>query len=116
MENKPEKYYGPDRRKYPRVNAAVSYAVLEEEPAGKTQNTKNISAGGIAFFSKNKVDVNVVLSLTINLPDLSQVKTKARVAWNQLVNESWCQQTNYELGIEFIEIDENDRQKIAKYA
>lgn len=115
MDNSPNIYGGINRRKYPRLNGCVEYSILNEVDAKKTTDTKNISAGGVAFFAKDKLEVNTILSLSIGLPDMSDFQAKARVVWCAGVQPSPGSEVCYELGIEFVEIDENDRQRISKY-
>ncbi|MFH2137477.1 MAG: PilZ domain-containing protein [Candidatus Omnitrophota bacterium] len=108
-------YHGLERRQYPRVNAFISYSLVSEEDAGKTGGTKNISAGGIAFFAKEKIEINTVLSLAISLPDRTDFQAKAKLVWVEEVSVSWDPNIFYELGVEFLDIEESDREKIAKY-
>lgn len=116
METKKSGYDGIDRRKYPRVNAQVKYQILEKIPADKFSNTKNISAGGIAFFATASVQISSILSLSISLPDATEFQAMARVIWQERVQVSWDTDICWELGVQFIEIDNNDRKKISKYA
>ena len=108
-------YYGLERRKYPRINALISYAVIDAENADKTSGAKKISAVVISIFAKEKIDINTKLSLAISLPDKSDFGAKARVAWAEEITISWDADIKYELGVEFLEIKESDQEKIAKY-
>ncbi len=109
------KYTGAERRKYPRLNAFITYSIIEEENRGKTTNTKNIGAGGIAFFAKEKLAVDTILSLAITLPDASNFQTKGKVVWGDDIHVPGDPNICCELGIEFIEINDADRQKISEY-
>ena len=104
-----------DRRKYPRVNASVTYSIKDSQSSLNIQGSKNISSGGIAFFARQKVGVNAVLDLIINLPDMRAVQTGAKVVWCEHVQVSEDDSICCELGVEFISLEQQDRQKIAKY-
>ena len=67
------------------------------------------------FFAKDKIEVNSLLSLSISLPDTTDFQAKAQVVWYDSVQVSWDPEIRYEGGIKFIEIDEENRQKISKY-
>ncbi|MFH1093430.1 MAG: PilZ domain-containing protein [Candidatus Omnitrophota bacterium] len=81
MSNLEQGYPGEDRRRFPRVNATVQYQIIEQEYSKKAGNTKNISVGGIAFFAKDKIRRNSLLSLSISLPDETYFQAKAQVVW-----------------------------------
>jgi len=115
MEDLMDKFYKIERRKYPRLNAFITYSVVDPANADKTANTKNISAGGIAFFAREKIELNTTLSLNINLPDRSDLVAKGRVVWVEKTKVPADPKICYELGIKFMEIDDNDRQRISRY-
>ena len=46
---------------------------------------------------------------------MSNLNAKVRVVWREPVKVSWDSDICYEVGVEFIKIDEIDRQKISKY-
>jgi c-di-GMP-binding flagellar brake protein YcgR len=108
-------FSGIDRRKYPRVNANVNYSVEDVVLSEKMESTKNISAGGIAFFAREQVKVGSVLVLEMDLPDMSIVKTKARVVWREPIKIPEDSSICCELGVEFLEVDDAVRKKISKY-
>ncbi len=108
-------HHDADRRKYPRINACVAYSIVEDEGRGISSGSKNISAGGIAFFTRDNLGTNIILSIAVRLPDMSNLKAKVRVVWCEPVKVSWDSDVCHEVGVEFIKIDEIDRQKISKY-
>ena len=108
-------YYGLERRKYPRINALVKYAVIDAENADKASGVRNISAGGIAIFAKEAIAMDTTLSLSISLPDKTDFGAKAKVVWSEEIKVSWDEDIKYELGVEFIDIKESDRERILKY-
>ncbi|MFH1459478.1 MAG: PilZ domain-containing protein [Candidatus Omnitrophota bacterium] len=111
-----KKHNGVDRRKYPRINANINYAIISDaESIEALRNMKDIGAGGVAFFTQREVDPGAVLSLFINLPDLSNFHAKAKVVWCEKVNIKSDKDIHCELGIKFIEIKREDNQRLAKY-
>ncbi len=115
MNNVDQGYMGADRRRFPRVNAMVKYKIINKESNGKAGNTKNICAGGIAFFTHDDIKARSILSLFVSLPDATDFQAKAQVVWCDSVQVSWDPAIHYECGVKFIEIDEESRQKISKY-
>jgi len=115
MISEPLSHSGADRRRYPRINACIEYAVLDQSRPAKLFGTKNISAGGIAFFSKEKLEKNTLVSLSVTLPDTSDFRATAGVVWCEEARLSWDPSIGYEVGVNLIEIREADRQKITRY-
>ena len=113
MDNDAFNLSGADRRKYPRLNAAVTYSVVDRNSG--FQDTRNISAGGIAFFSGEQIEIGCVIYLRIILPDSSLIRAKAKVVWTQAAHTSWKDNAGYEFGVEFSELSEDDRRKISRF-
>ncbi|MCM8774404.1 MAG: PilZ domain-containing protein [Candidatus Omnitrophica bacterium] len=109
-------YKDNERRKYPRLNVVVVTCSSEEGSSlEKVCVTRNISAGGICLILDKKREVNTTLSLKINLPDSSpSIIAKGRVVWSKsiILNSN---EVLYDLGIEFIDIEEDARQRIFRY-
>ncbi len=117
MEDSENRYIGPERRRYPRLKAAViEYYLLNGTATEEPSFTRDIGAGGISIIINEEVAVETLLGLKIFLPNQNYpVKAKGRVAW---VTESSLKLPNtkhYDVGIEFIEINELDKQKISQY-
>jgi c-di-GMP-binding flagellar brake protein YcgR len=107
-----------ERRKFPRLVAdvVVEYSVIAKEPEKETSVTKNISAGGICLIVYEDIEINSILSLKILLPvSKSPLQAKGKVIWKSEFSIDSEQRERYDLGIEFVEIKELDRQKIFQY-
>lgn len=115
MDTNNQAYSGVDRRKYPRVNADVTYSIKDSQSLKQMQGAKNISAGGIAFFARETVSVGSVLDLIMSFPDMSNVQTKVRVVWSDVAQVDGDAAICCELGVEFISLDEQIKKKISKY-
>ena len=113
-----EKYSGAERRKYARLRASiVEYCPIERSTVREMTFTENLGGGGICFLASERLQEGTLLSLKIYLSNMSQpISAKGKVAWIQ--NSSFLdsrKSQNYDLGVEFIEIDEEDRKKILDY-
>ena len=108
-----------ERRRFPRLitSADVEYTILEKKPLQEKDTvSKNISAGGICLIVYEKIEPGSILDLKIRLEDINYVAlVKGRVVWNSYFTFDADKKARYDLGIEFIEINESDRQKISKY-
>ena len=107
-----------ERRKFPRLNAVVNveYSIIGEGPLKYTESTKNIGAGGICLIVYEEIKINTLLSLKFFLPDSNEpIQAKGRVVWKGEFSISSDQIRRYDLGIEFVEIGEEDRERISKY-
>ena len=110
---------GVERRRFPRLNisANVEYAILDKLPlAEKKTLTKNISAGGICLIVYEKIELGTVLDLKIQLEDINYtIKTKGRAVWSSYFTLTSDSRPRYDLGIEFIDIEQSDRQKLSQH-
>ena len=114
-----DEYGGKERRKYPRIQATfVEYSVIGEVASKEISSfTEDVSAGGICILSCEKIETDSLLSLKIYLPDGGgPIEAKGKVAWAGVSTFlSMEGRKHYDLGIEFIQIDEKDRLRIYKY-
>ena len=108
-----------EKRQFPRLNVSVDveYKILEKELSPeKVTFTRNIGAGGICLIVYEKIAIGSILALRINLKDANCViETKGRVVWSEYFTMSADSRDRYDLGIEFMDINESDRQKISQY-
>ncbi|MCM8823248.1 MAG: PilZ domain-containing protein [Candidatus Omnitrophica bacterium] len=112
------KYNGIERRRYPRFNviASVICSLVDREDRLETTTADNISLGGIcAIVSEEIVKANR-LFLSILFPNGGgHIYTEARVVWAKEIPVYFDTKLNYEVGLEFVDISEEDRQKISRY-
>jgi c-di-GMP-binding flagellar brake protein YcgR len=107
-----------ERRRYPRLDAsvAIEYSIIGRAPLKETAFTKNIGAGGICLIVYEKIEVNTILSLKINLCDNSDIiEIKGNVVWLSEFSLDPDKKKRWDIGIEFTEINEEDRKRISKY-
>ncbi len=111
-----------ERRKFVRLNTNVDvkWAKITPDKEGATgdlSKTKNISGGGICLtvYGKN-VDIGDILDMEIDLPTKKTIKVRGRVAWvGEFEIVGGRHEKNYDLGVEFLEIDEEDRIEINQF-
>ena len=118
MEENIDKYGGPERRKYPRLPGAfVEYFPKGEISSRKTSFTENISPAGICILVDEEIKTNTGLSLKIYLPGSKEgIEAEGRVVWCRSSSFLTVEKRkHYDLGVEIMEIDENDRRRIWEY-
>lgn len=117
MDNTGHDYNGVERRHYPRLRSAViEYSFMDKESPEEAAFTRDVGAGGISIIVNEKIELEVLLILKIYLPDYNDpVKAKGKVVWRQESAFKLPQTTRYDIGIEFFEISDEDKQKISEY-
>ena len=106
------KYTGGERRKYLRLHAAtIEYSIIGKAALSETSFAKDIGAGGVCIFISEEMETGTLLSLSIYLPNVEEpIKAKGKVIWKRLSSFlSGQEKKHYDTGVEFLEIDDNDR-------
>ncbi len=109
-----------DKRKYPRLffNVKIDYQKVDANalPLANTYS-KNIGGGGICMFSLEKLETGTGIKLTFTLPDHNKtVEALGKVVWvDRFSIEDRQNETAYEAGIEFVDINDKDRALIQTY-
>jgi hypothetical protein len=115
-----EKDDGRERRKARRIYASfVEYCRVEDQSSKKFQAfTENISTSGICIFSNEEIKTDSLLFITIYLLDgSSPIEAKGKVAWTQLsAFLNIKDKKHFDVGIEFVEIAQEDRDRLLHYA
>lgn len=119
MGSQEKESYFEERRKFPRLNLAVDieYSLLQKETSLKIEGlSKNISSGGICLIVYEKVKIGDSLSLMINLPEGERpIQVQGIVKWIGEFIQSSDNKNSWDVGIEFVGINEADREKLSKY-
>ena len=108
------------RRKFLRLNADVEVSWKKaNRPAtglsGTVNNTRNISAGGICLCVYEEIQESETLELQIKLPTGKIIETKGLAVWineYEIIGED---RSSYDVGIEFLDISDTDREEINKF-
>ncbi len=120
-------YSGQEKRKFRRIENPffISYRSEGDHSFGVSKAIgENISGGGLMFEKENSFHAGAVLYLEIYLlsnpteDKIYSTPTKAKVVWlNRKKNVSKEPGSNkYQIGLEFIEIKTEDRERIIEYA
>jgi len=108
-----------ERRKFRRLNTLVdvTYAKHTSSEKEKLSLTKNISQGGICLILYDEIKSSDLLDIKIYLPDdKNPIIALGKVAWvKEFIVGSETRGKRYDAGIEFIKINEKDREKIDSY-
>ncbi len=111
---------GAERRRAKRVYASfVEYCHIEDHEQKRIQAfTENISSTGICIFTNENIPADCVLSIIIYLLDgTGSISSKGRVVWvrpSEFLDTA--DKKHFDVGIEFVEIDEEDRKRLSRYA
>ncbi len=119
------KFLGPERRKYDRFKDKVfifgnfRLNLTEEFKAF----TGDISAGGVMFETEKDIPQDMRLGLEIYQPKDRQknmvfaIPVLTKIVWKRKIEKENFEpgENRYRIGIEFLEIKEEYRERIAKY-
>lgn len=109
-----------DRRKFPRVNTSKMMVNWRKVQAFDNLNeTKDISAGGICLMvdGEGLVSVGDLLQLEFTLPLGKTIYSKGKAVWLDkftIIGDA-PGETCYEVGVEFLDINEKDREAIEQF-
>jgi c-di-GMP-binding flagellar brake protein YcgR len=123
------------RRKYPRINVTlpVEYRIIAEpaspkvpaaavRPSVRQRQTraKSLGGGGLLIETSERLVRGTRLSLTLYLPDPAVTSTEVleitcvvRVVWADILSD--LHPDEYKCGVEFLEIDPQNREKIITF-
>ena len=110
-----------ERRQFVRLNANVNvtWSKIDDFENGSKRGidiTRNISSGGICLMMEEPVHGDDILELTIELPTHKVIQSRGRVVWvSEFEIVAGEQGKRYDAGIEFLDIDEHDREAIKEF-
>ena len=108
-----------ERRKLARLNILVdvTYAKKDSPQAEKLTLIKNIGKGGICFVGYEALRESDVIDINIYLPEAkAPLKATGKVTWvKEFVVGDSSKGKRYDVGLEFIDINEEDLAKIDTY-
>ena len=108
-----------ERRRYVRLNVLVdiAYGRCESLKKGQLTLAKNIGRGGICLIVYEEFKESDLLDLKIYLPESkTPISAVGRVVWvKEFIIGDISTGKRFDLGIEFLEIDEEDAKRIEKY-
>ncbi|MBN1697475.1 MAG: PilZ domain-containing protein [Spirochaetales bacterium] len=104
-----------DKRRYRRrfISLNVAYDMSPEQ-RWLESTTRDIGAGGICLITTSPIEVGKVVDIKFHIPDEQKpVKVSGKIVWNEEYKEGGG--GKFYNGIQFIRIDEADRDLIGKY-
>ena len=107
-----------EKRLYERIEAKLPIIFTFDDPRTKKRIesgklTLNISKGGLFFESKNQFEIGDILNLKMNVIK-DTINCKGKVVRIEKQQEE--KKEIYKIGIELIDISDEDRNKIEEYA
>ncbi|MFH1338742.1 MAG: PilZ domain-containing protein [Candidatus Omnitrophota bacterium] len=105
---------GEEKRKFPRVIFPCRI-VIGSPIRLLVSHTENIGEGGIRVILEEKLSAHTMVGLEIYVEKEKPIKCKGKVRWiGEKVNPLDRESLLFDTGIEFVGIDEADRQYIRK--
>jgi len=106
---------GMEKRRFIRANFPCKIVISTPSQHTIVTNTENIGGGGIRVIIDEKLDISSMVGLDIHL-DKDLIKSKARIVWVVKVEDSSLDKPpRYDTGIEFYEMNEDDRKIINNF-
>jgi Tfp pilus assembly protein PilZ len=103
--------FNKNRRKFVRlkVHHLVKYKILDS--AETLTFARNLSAGGIRFYCKEKIPKGSTVEMTINFPDSpTPLKILSKVVWIKELKKMG----GFEVGAQFIDVDDDTFELLRK--
>ena len=105
---------GEERRRFPRANFPCKITVVSPIRY-LNSHTENISEGGIRVLLEEKLSPYSVVGVEIFVDKGKSIKCKARIVWvKEKINPLEKVPVMYDTGVEFIEINDCDREYLRK--
>jgi c-di-GMP-binding flagellar brake protein YcgR len=110
-----------EQRRYPRLDAKVKiiYGVMARMHKPFSSLSTNVSGGGICIPLERRLKKGEILELEMDLPGRRQpLFALGKVAWVKKVpaNAKDAKYYPFQAGIEFVAIEQDERESISKYA
>ena len=110
-----------ERRKFARlnINVEINYTIITHPPHKQfivPTKLRNLGAGGICLISREELRAGELLKLEIRPPEnLPIIHAVGRVVWVKPFSLAEEKGKRFDMGVEFIDISQEDRQRINKY-
>ena len=115
-----DQWGGDERRRYPRLKGAtVEYTVVDKAHLREMSFTEDISAVGIRMLASEELKLDMLLNLKIYLPNFPEaIAATGKVVWTRrssFLRKEGAQGEHFDIGIEFVDIDDQDQTTICQY-
>ena len=104
-----------EKRRYLRLNNALTIEYrLPDSNKVYTATTKDISALGVRFTTNEKLQEGSGVEITLNLPNIqSAIHVSGRIAWLKKISSG--DNIAVEVGIEFLKVEEDNKNTFLRY-
>ncbi|MFZ5800848.1 MAG: PilZ domain-containing protein [Candidatus Omnitrophota bacterium] len=107
---------GIDRRKFPRANYPCLLIIRRDNaaPEAMLTHTENIGIGGVGIISKRELKLFDKVELELDLLDMQpHIKCDGKIVWSVRRKDTEEVKPSYfDIGIEFVNINDKDRKRI----
>lgn len=110
-----------DKREFARLdlNVKVDWKKISETTEPKQEfsdETKNISAGGLCLVVYEKLSIGEKVQIEMELPSKEVIKAEGKVVWiSEYEISGREEETIYDIGVEFVKISQKERDEINKF-
>lgn len=113
------KWDGLNRRRFPRVIYPCLVVIQNNDSGGKDiilTHTENVGIGGVCLILKQDIKMFTVVEIELDLLDLgNHIKCQGKIVWNvQRKTEARNKPMFYDIGIEFADVKDDERQRIER--
>lgn len=105
-----------EKRKFIRLNKKfkIEYHLHKKKTSSLISVSENIGQGGICLILNEQIEKNTEIELRFYLPEFKElIACEGRVVWQNEVAKD--DKKYYYTGVEFIDIEEQDKLKISRY-
>lgn len=107
---------GIDRRKFPRANYPCLLIIRRDNatPEAMLTHTENIGIGGVGIITKRELKLFDKVELELDLLDMQpHIKCDGKIVWSVRRKDTEEVKPSYfDIGIEFVNINDKDRKRI----
>ena len=106
-----------ERRRFIRLEVPIELKYVVEDDASQMRRrvaTKDLSCDGLRFISEQKIGEGAVLDLNLTIPGANNpVHIKGKAVWSRKISSEDA--APVEVGVEFIQIEEDNKNTFLKY-
>lgn len=106
-----------ERRRFIRLEVPIELKYIADDDHSQVRRlaaTKDLSCDGLRFISEYKIDNGSMLDLNLTIPGANNpVHIKGKAVWSRKVSSE--DSAFFEVGIEFVQIEEDNKNTFLKY-
>lgn len=109
-------YIGAEVRRFKRTNYKADIEVILPDSKTELSQTVDISAGGVCFLSKRRLETDAQIEVRLKLPREKEIASlKGRISWIKDIAESAkTKNYKYKMGLEFTKLNKRVKEVLAK--